>query len=68
MADHVPSLAHLNARDTTLAYASRPPQDDIERLKASVWWTWHDSYDAEMPQEYLEQIARPTEGRDGDAA
>src|SRR3984885_203857 len=33
-ADQVAHLAHLHARDTTLAYASRAPQKDIERLKA----------------------------------
>src|SRR5215216_656564 len=33
MADQVAHLAHLNARDTTLAYVSRAPQSDIERLK-----------------------------------
>jgi predicted dithiol-disulfide oxidoreductase (DUF899 family) len=38
MADHVPNLAHLNARDTTLAYASRAPQADIARLKARMGW------------------------------
>jgi len=36
MADHVPNLAHLNARDTTFVYASPAPQDDIERLKAGT--------------------------------
>src|SRR6202050_4730990 len=30
-ADQVSHLAHLNARDTTLAYASRPPPKDIGR-------------------------------------
>jgi predicted dithiol-disulfide oxidoreductase (DUF899 family) len=29
---------HLNARDTTLAYASRASQPDIERLKARMDW------------------------------
>src|SRR6202035_1754338 len=38
-ADQVGNLAHLNARDTTLAYASRAPQKDIERLKARMGWT-----------------------------
>src|SRR5262249_25697785 len=33
MADHIPDLAHLNARDTTLVYASRGSQADIERVK-----------------------------------
>jgi pimeloyl-ACP methyl ester carboxylesterase len=32
-------LAHVNARDTTLVYASRAPQKDIERLKARMGWT-----------------------------
>src|SRR6266513_4459260 len=33
LADHVGHLAHLNARDTTLVFASRAPQKDIKRLK-----------------------------------
>ena len=33
-ADQVAHPAHLNARDTTLTYASRAPQSDIARLKA----------------------------------
>ena len=31
-ADQVTNLAHVNARDTTLVYASRAPQADIARL------------------------------------
>ena len=34
VADQVAHLAHLNARDTTLVFASRAPQADIARLKA----------------------------------
>jgi predicted dithiol-disulfide oxidoreductase (DUF899 family) len=37
-ADQVSHLAHLNARDTTLAYVSRAPYEDIERLKARMGW------------------------------
>src|SRR5262245_56443507 len=37
-ADQVAHLSHLNARDTTLAYASRAPQQDIKRLKARMGW------------------------------
>ena len=37
-ADQVSNLAHLNARDTTLVYASRAPQADIKRLKARMDW------------------------------
>jgi predicted dithiol-disulfide oxidoreductase (DUF899 family) len=37
-ADQVSNLAHLNARDTTLVYASRAPQTDIARVKARMGW------------------------------
>lgn len=38
-ADQVAQVAHLNARDTTLAFVSRAPQPDIERVKARMGWT-----------------------------
>src|SRR6266516_2517620 len=38
VADQVAHLAHLNARDTTLAFVSRAPQTDIERVKARMGW------------------------------
>ena len=52
-ADQVGHLAHLNARDTTLVYASRAPQADIARLKARMgwdmpWYTITDSFDADF--------------------
>ena len=52
-ADQVSHLAHLNARDTTLAYASRAPQADIARLKARMgwkmpWYTITDSFDIDF--------------------
>ena len=52
-ADQVSNLAHLNARDTTLAYASRAPQADIERLKTRMdwkmpWYTITDSFDIDF--------------------
>ena len=54
MADQVTHPAHLNARDTTLAFASRAPQKDIERLKARMgwqfipWYTITDSFDKDF--------------------
>jgi predicted dithiol-disulfide oxidoreductase (DUF899 family) len=53
MADQVADVAHLNARDTTLVFASRAPQKDIERLKARMgwkmpWYTITDSFDADF--------------------
>src|SRR5437870_6267311 len=52
-ADQVAHLAHLNVRDTTLAYASRAPQADIARLKARMrwempWYTITDSFDVDF--------------------
>src|SRR5690242_13232320 len=52
-ADQVGHLAHLNARDTTLAYASRAPQEHIARLKARMdwhmpWYTITDSFDKDF--------------------
>src|SRR5215471_18389167 len=37
-ADQVSHLAHLNARDTTLVYASPGSQADISRLKKRMGW------------------------------
>src|SRR6266478_6323582 len=52
-ADQVSHLSHLNTRDTTLAYASRAPQPDIERLKKRMdwqmpWYTITDSFDTDF--------------------
>jgi predicted dithiol-disulfide oxidoreductase (DUF899 family) len=38
VADQVAPVVHLNARDTTLVFASRAPQADIARLKARMGW------------------------------
>jgi predicted dithiol-disulfide oxidoreductase (DUF899 family) len=54
MADHVGNLAHLNARDTTLVFASPAPQADIGRLKARMgweripWYTITDDFDKDF--------------------
>ena len=53
-ADQVSNLIHLNVRNTTLAYASRAPQEDIARLKARMgwqqipWYTITDSFDKDF--------------------
>ena len=52
VADQVAHLAHLNARDTTLAFVSRAPQADIEGLKDRMgweipWYTLTDDFDAD---------------------
>lgn len=53
LADQVAHLAHLNARETTLAFASRAPQEEIGRWKARMgwkmpWYTITDDFDADF--------------------
>ena len=53
VADQVAHVSHLNARDTTLVFASRAPQPDIARLKSRMGWdmpwvTITDSFDADF--------------------
>ena len=54
VADQVAHLAHLNARDTTLVFVSRAPQEDIVRLKQRMGWEeipWYsltDDFDADF--------------------
>jgi predicted dithiol-disulfide oxidoreductase (DUF899 family) len=53
VADQVAHVAHLNARDTTLVFASRAPQPDIARVKARMgwempWYTMLDDFDADF--------------------
>jgi len=53
VAYQVAHLAHLNARNTTLVFASRAPQAEIERLKTRMnwtmpWFTITDSFDKDF--------------------
>jgi predicted dithiol-disulfide oxidoreductase (DUF899 family) len=53
VADQVAHVAHLHQRDTSLAFASRAPQADIDRVKARMgwempWYTMLDGFDADF--------------------
>jgi predicted dithiol-disulfide oxidoreductase (DUF899 family) len=53
LADQVADVAHLHERDTTLVFASRAPQTDIERVTARMGWempwvTMVDDFDADF--------------------
>ena len=54
VADQVAHLAHLNARDTTLVFASRAPQAEIKGLKERhgweliPWYTITDDFDKDF--------------------
>jgi predicted dithiol-disulfide oxidoreductase (DUF899 family) len=54
LADQVAHLAHLNARDTTLVFVSRAPQEDIRGWKERMgwqqipWYTLTDDFDTDF--------------------
>jgi predicted dithiol-disulfide oxidoreductase (DUF899 family) len=53
VADQVAHPAHLNARDTTLVFVSRAPQEEIARLKERMgweipWYTITDDFDRDF--------------------
>src|SRR5947199_8254079 len=54
IADQIAHPAHLNARDTTLVFASRAPQPEIRGLKERMgwqlipWYTLTDDFDADF--------------------
>jgi len=53
VADQVAHPAHLNARDTSLAFVSRAPQAEIQGLKGRMgwdvpWYTLIDDFDADF--------------------
>jgi predicted dithiol-disulfide oxidoreductase (DUF899 family) len=53
LADQVAHPAHLNARDTALAFVSRAPQAEIQGLKERMgwnipWYTLTDDFDADF--------------------
>jgi predicted dithiol-disulfide oxidoreductase (DUF899 family) len=59
-------LAHLHARDTTLAYASRAPLDKIERYKAAKGWgfPWYSSHGSDFNYDFhvtLDEAVAPVE-------
>jgi predicted dithiol-disulfide oxidoreductase (DUF899 family) len=59
-------LAHLHARDTTLAYVSRAPLEKLERYKARKGWTfpWYSSYGSDFNYDFhvtLDEAVAPVE-------
>jgi predicted dithiol-disulfide oxidoreductase (DUF899 family) len=64
--DQYGNLAHLHARDTTMAVVSRAPIAKIERFKASKGWTfpWYSSYGGDFNYDFhvtLDESVAPVE-------
>jgi predicted dithiol-disulfide oxidoreductase (DUF899 family) len=52
--DNIGHLAHLNARDTSLALISRAPYTEIEAFKRRMGWTvpWFSSFDSDFNYDF----------------
>jgi len=66
MADSVPHLAHLHARDTTLVFVSRAPLAEIEPFRQRMGRTtpWYSSYGSDFNYDYqatTDESVRPVE-------
>jgi predicted dithiol-disulfide oxidoreductase (DUF899 family) len=71
--DQYGNLAHLHARDTTMAVVSRAPIEKIERFKARKGWTfpWYSSYGSDFNYDFhvtLDESVAPVEYNYRDAA
>ena len=54
MADNIPHLSHLHARQTTFALVSRAPLAEIEPFKRRMGWTlpWYSSYGSDFNYDF----------------
>jgi predicted dithiol-disulfide oxidoreductase (DUF899 family) len=66
LTDNIGHLAHLHARDTTLALVSRAPLAKIEPFRQRMGWTipWYSSYGSDFNYDFhvtLDQAVAPVE-------
>jgi predicted dithiol-disulfide oxidoreductase (DUF899 family) len=54
MADNMPHISHLNARDTTLVLVSRAPQKKIKPFKKRMGWMipWYSSFGSDFNYDF----------------
>jgi len=66
MADSIPHLSHLHARDTTLVMVSRAPLPEIEPFRTRMGWTtpWYSSFGSDFNYDFhvtIDESVRPVE-------
>src|SRR5947199_10126108 len=68
--DNIGNLAHLHARDTSLALVSRAPMTKIEPFKRRMGWTvpWYSSFESDFNVDFgvSPETPRPDEYQDGE--
>jgi predicted dithiol-disulfide oxidoreductase (DUF899 family) len=54
MADNIPHVAHLHARDTSFTLVSRAPFEQLERFKQRMGWSipWCSSFDSDFNYDF----------------
>jgi predicted dithiol-disulfide oxidoreductase (DUF899 family) len=64
VADQVPHLAHLHARDTSFALVSRAPQAKIEPYRERMGWDlpWYSSFESDFNVDFGLSPETPQEG------
>ena len=70
VADQIPHLAHLHARDTSFAFVSRAPLAKIEPFKERMGWAipWYSSADSDLNVDFglSPKRPKPDEHQDGE--
>jgi predicted dithiol-disulfide oxidoreductase (DUF899 family) len=66
LADNVPHLSHMHARETTFALVSRAPLAELEPFKRRMGWKlpWHSSYGSDFNYDFhatTDETVRPVE-------
>jgi predicted dithiol-disulfide oxidoreductase (DUF899 family) len=64
VADQIPHLAHLHARDTSFVFVSRAPIEKLERYRKRMGWTipWYSSFQSDFNVDIGVSPEEPQEG------
>ncbi|WP_233711190.1 DUF899 family protein [Lederbergia citrisecunda] len=61
-ADNIGHLAHLHARNTSLALVSRAPLSKLQHYKERMGWSiiWYSSFDSDFSYDFLLRWTNPS--------